>query len=340
MQEAAATAPERGSGRGLVVFSLTLLAALALAWYLRALVLLVYAGVLFAILIAPMVEWVERRAWLGWRPGHAAALALVLVAALVLLLLILGVMLPPLWRDLAALSASWPRATQRLLDAVQHVPGLRHLDITNLQGTFAAAGGWVWALAQRLAAGLFDAFTVLLVTVYLMVEGHATADWCLRFLRPLPRARLQQTLERAQRRMRGWLLGQTTLALCMGVASTVAFALLGLPDFYVLALLAALLTFVPILGPLTAAIIAAVVAGTISWTSLVLVLLFFALYEAFENAWLSPRIMSHAVDLPGLAVILALAVGGALGGILGAVLAVPSAALAAELLGEYALQPE
>ncbi|MGH9476953.1 MAG: AI-2E family transporter [Terriglobales bacterium] len=340
MGTAITPAPEARSGRGLVVFSLALLAGLALAWYLRALVLLVYAGVLFASLIAPMVEWVEGRAWLGWRPRHAAALALVLIAALVVLALVLGLMLPPLWRDLAALAAAWPQATARVLGAVPRVPGLRHLDVADLQGYAAAAGGWVWLVAQRLAGELVDAFTVLLVTVYLMIEGRTTLAWCLRFLRPAPRQRLQHTLERAERRMRGWLLGQSTLALAMGVASAVVFGLLGLPDFYVLALLAALLTFVPFLGPLVAALIAAVVAGTQSWTHLGLVLAFFALYELFENAVLAPRILRKAVDLPGLAVILALAAGGALGGVLGGVLAVPSAVLAAELLGEYALQPE
>src|SRR6185437_2272685 len=66
----------------------------------------------------------------------------------------------------------------------------------------------------------------------------------------------------------------------------------------------------------------------------------FAVYEGFENAYLVPKVMRNAVDLPGLAIILALAVGAALGGVLGAVLAVPTAALVAELLGEYARQPE
>ena len=46
--------PQRGA-RAVIVFAVGLLAALALAWWLRELVLLIYASVLFAIVIDPLV---------------------------------------------------------------------------------------------------------------------------------------------------------------------------------------------------------------------------------------------------------------------------------------------
>ena len=48
--------------------------------------------------------------------------------------------------------------------------------------------------------------------------------------------------------------------------------------------------------------------------------------------------MKSTVDLPALAVIIALAIGGSLAGILGALIAVPSAALAAVLIDEYVVK--
>src|SRR6185437_1997180 len=302
--------PQRGA-RAVIVFAVGLLAALALAWWLRELVLLIYASVLFAIVIDPLVAGVQDGGGGERHLGHGAALAVVLAGAAVGGALLLAILVPPLVREATALIVAWPTVSSQSLAAV-----------------------------QRLATGVADGCTILLLTVYLVAEGRETRDWCLGMIAPGPRRRLALTLDRGQRRMRGWLLAQSALALCMGVASLTAFAALRLPDFYALALLAALLSFVPVLGPLTAAAVAGAVAGVQSWFALGGVLMFFAVYEGFENAYLVPKVMRNAVDLPGLAIILALAVGAALGGVLGAVLAVPTAALVAELLGEYARQPE
>jgi predicted PurR-regulated permease PerM len=50
--------------------------------------------------------------------------------------------------------------------------------------------------------------------------------------------------------------------------------------------------------------------------------------------------MRTTVDLPPLAVIIALALGGSLGGILGALVAVPTAALVAVVVDAYLVQPD
>ena len=321
----------------MVIFTLAVLAGLALAWYLSALVLLVYASVLFAIIVSPMVEWVERRHVGSWKPGRGLALTAVLVGGLGVIALVLLVVLPPLWAEGLGLVATWPQLSARALDALRRLPGMRQVSFAHVESYLSAASGWALGLAQHVASGIADLFTVLLLTAYLLIEGKEALAWCLRLIPPAPRTRLARTLDRGQQRMRGWLLGQATLALALGGSSAVVFGALRLPDFYVLALMAGLLNFVPILGPFTAAAIVSVVAGVQSWTSLAGVLIFFGLYQVVENAWLTPRIMQNAVDLPGLAVIVALAIGAALGGVLGAVLAVPSAALAAELLAEYAI---
>jgi predicted PurR-regulated permease PerM len=54
-----------------------------------------------------------------------------------------------------------------------------------------------------------------------------------------------------------------------------------------------------------------------------------------ENAFLTPRIMRYSVQLPPLAVVVALTVGGAVAGIVGALIAVPTAALVGVLADEY-----
>jgi predicted PurR-regulated permease PerM len=63
--------------------------------------------------------------------------------------------------------------------------------------------------------------------------------------------------------------------------------------------------------------------------------IFFLAYLWVENSFLTPRIMKSSVDLPGLAIIVALLLGGELAGVVGALVAVPTAVLVAELVDEY-----
>jgi predicted PurR-regulated permease PerM len=59
------------------------------------------------------------------------------------------------------------------------------------------------------------------------------------------------------------------------------------------------------------------------------------IYVQVENSYLTPRIMKNSVDLPGLAVLVALLFGFALEGVVGAMVSVPTAVLVAVLLDEY-----
>jgi predicted PurR-regulated permease PerM len=76
-----------------------------------------------------------------------------------------------------------------------------------------------------------------------------------------------------------------------------------------------------------------------SWEKVLGVVIFYAVYQQIETAFLTPRIMRSTVDLPPLAVIIALSVGGALAGVLGALVAVPTAALVAVIIDEYVVKP-
>jgi predicted PurR-regulated permease PerM len=135
--------------------------------------------------------------------------------------------------------------------------------------------------------------------------------------------------------MQGWLYGQMILMLVLGSASAVVFGLLGIRYFYALAVFAGLANFIPILGPIATVVIAGLVAALDSWTKVLGVVIFYLVYQQVENAYLTPRIMRAAVDLPGVTVIVALTIGGELAGLLGAIIAVPTAALIATVIREY-----
>jgi predicted PurR-regulated permease PerM len=90
-----------------------------------------------------------------------------------------------------------------------------------------------------------------------------------------------------------------------------------------------------VLGAAVCIALALLVAAIDSWGRVLGIAIFYVIYLQVENSYLTPRIMKNRVDLPGLAILVALVLGSALEGVLGALVSVPTAVLVAVLLDEY-----
>jgi predicted PurR-regulated permease PerM len=86
--------------------------------------------------------------------------------------------------------------------------------------------------------------------------------------------------------------------------------------------------------------LALLVAAIDSWGRVLGIAVFYLVYLQVENSYLTPRIMKKSVDLPGLAILVALLMGSALAGVVGAMVSVPTAVLVAVLLDEYLVRKE
>ena len=141
-----------------------------------------------------------------------------------------------------------------------------------------------------------------------------------------------------------WLAGQLLLASTIGITSAIGLWALGIPFFYVLALISAIGEMIPIVGPILAAIPAIAVASTVSCQKVLLVIIFFLVQQQLENHILVPKIMSRQVGVSPVTVIVSLLIGGSLLGVVGALLAVPTAAIlqvvASEIFSEKPQKPE
>ncbi len=323
------------SHRSDILFVFALLLASAVVYFARDVLLLIYVSILFAVVINPAVEAVRRFHVGHWWPGRGTAIFIIILLAVVCVALFITFMLPPIFRDLQAFAGDLPNRTANLYQRVQRIPLVGRIDSATLQQHAAAAVGGAIGLFTGLAGGLFLFFSCLILTVYFILDGKRAFYWTMSLVPAGPRPRLRATLQRAERRVRHWLVGQAALMLILGVTSGLAFGLMRIKYFYALAVIAGVLNIVPILGPIVLVVLASIVAIFDSWTKLAGVLAFYFLYHEIETAYLTPKIMKYSVDLPPLAVIIALTVGGALAGIIGALIAVPTAALVAVVAEEY-----
>ena len=116
--------------------------------------------------------------------------------------------------------------------------------------------------------------------------------------------------------------------------------MLGVPYFFVLAVICGIGEMIPMVGPLLSAIPAVAVAFTVSPGLALAVAVFFFLQQALENNVLVPRVMGQQVGLSAVTVIIALSIGSELLGLVGALLAVPTAAIIQVLVEELLLDPK
>jgi predicted PurR-regulated permease PerM len=196
------------------------------------------------------------------------------------------------------------------------------------------AVGTVATAVTTIVGGLFGFVTILILTFYLLTESESLTAGFARLFPRVDRPRVEAAARKISGKVSAWLSGQLILAGTIGVTAAIGLYLLGVPYFYVLALLAAIGEMVPVIGPVLSAIPAVLVALSVSPRTALFVLIFLVVQQQFENHFLVPRVMARQVGVSAVTVIIALLLGGSLLGILGAVLAVPSAAILQVLLQE------
>ena len=123
------------------------------------------------------------------------------------------------------------------------------------------------------------------------------------------------------------------------VVYAVVFSVAGVPYALLLAALAALLEFIPVIGPLTAAATCLIVAGLSAYNHLLLLTGMIAVYRLFQDYVLNPYLMSDGVEVPPLLVLFGLLAGEEIAGVVGIFLSVPVLAatrvIAAEISKEF-----
>lgn len=323
-----------------ILFGIAIVVLLLFVWQVVDVLLLVYVSALFAVVLAPAINIIRRLHIGKWHPSRAVAVAILILTVLGVATLLIALIVPPIVSDAAEFAHNFPEKFAGLQDRVRRIPFLENFNLSGIQSSMATMLGGAVGLFRGVAGGIFGVFSAIILTVYFIIDGKRAFEWGVSMFPLNQQARLERTLHRGENRMRHWLVGQAMLMLILGTLSCIAFAALNLKYFFALAVLTGLLNIVPIVGPISAAVLASLVALTDSPAKLLGVVVFFLLYQQLETAFITPRVMKFSVDLPPLAVIISLMIGGALAGVLGALVAVPTAALCAVLIDEYLVKKD
>jgi predicted PurR-regulated permease PerM len=336
----------RNDPRRLILFGVfTSIAALILVFVLyqiRSVLLLTYVSALLAMGISPLVRIIERRHWLpiGSRLPRWLAILIIYAGILIVIALIGVIVFPPLIQQAEELWRSLPERIEQLQSQLVRIGILpRPITLGEAVKQAPAAGGatavtTIIGAVRNVLGGVFGIITLLLLTFYMLVESQQIFRFFVRLFPARNRRRVTAVLETVVSRVSAWLGGQLLLAAIIGATSAIGLGLMGVPFFYVLALIAAVGEMIPMVGPILSAIPAILVAATVSPGLAVAVAVFFILQQQLENTVLVPKIMGRQVGLTAVTVIVALGAGSQLLGIAGAILSVPTAAIIQVLVQE------
>ncbi|CAN7329579.1 AI-2E family transporter [Microbacterium maritypicum] len=304
-------------------------------------VLLYLGTALFLSLgLDPLVSFLERRRLPRWLAVIVTILA-VLGIFVGIVLIVLPVLVDQISQLIAQITAIVQRGTaiddlkQWMTDAF---PNLRVDDVftyvedwltTNLTEIGGSIGQGFLVASGAVLSGLFGAFIVLILTIYLTASTPSLKRAVYQLAPASKRDRFIDLSEQITDSVGYYVMGQVTQGVINGVLSAIFLSIIQAPFPAVLAVIAFFFSLIPLVGTLTGStiiVLVCLIPGLGSPATAIAAAIYYLIYMQIEAYIISPRIMSRAVSVPGAVVVVAALAGGSLLGLLGALIAIPVAA--------------
>ena len=303
---------------------------LTMMYLAKSVLILTLVSVLIAFMLAPIVELCQRM--------HLPRSFGSLIAVLVMCSVLYGVFYVS-YSQADEFVSKLPRYSERIRDVLNQVrlraERVRQTTQNVLpedkpeKGTLTVRQSSNWM--DNLTSGalgasevvLLGAFVPFLVFFMLSWQEHVRASTVMLFAME-NRNTAYVTLGLISQMIRGFIVGNVVIGLILGVTSTIAFWILGVPYFYVIGMISGVVSLLPYLGivlatipPVIVSMNSLTVSGFLGITAVVVTTHVIALNVLY------PKIIGRRLQLNPLAVTLALLFWGWLWGAMGLILAVP-----------------
>ncbi|MEU4015922.1 AI-2E family transporter [Microbacterium sp. NPDC028030] len=303
---------------------------------------LLYVGTaLFLSLgLDPLVSFLERRRLPRWLAVLVTILAVLAVFGGIVLI-ILPVLVDQISQLIAQISAIVSRGNliPDLKEWMQDTFPNLQVDVVftsvtdwltiNLADIGGSIGQGVLVASGALLSGLFGAFIVLILTIYLTASTPSLKRAVYQLAPASKRDRFIDLSEQITDSVGYYVMGQVTQGVINGVLSAIYLTIIDAPFPAVLAIIAFFFSLIPLVGTLTGStiiVLVCLIPGLGSPGIAIAAAIYYLIYMQIEAYVISPRIMSRAVAVPGAVVVVAALAGGSLLGLLGALIAIPVAA--------------
>ena len=310
---------------------------LCLVYLVRKTLFVFILALLFAYLLSPLVNLLDRVLPTNRTRPLALGLAYVIfVGAMALAATQIG---SRVVSQANAFAERFPQMLSKWETASAAAPNtpfnsLKAQAIDKVRNGLAARSGDILATLSKaglkllsVAGDLVYIVVIPILAFFFLKDARALREHILDMVEDGPqRALLDDLMEDVHLLLAHYMRALVLLSLATFAAYSISFSILGISYAVMLAALAGILEFIPLLGPLTAAIIILIVS-LISGASAITVLIFILSYRLFQDYVLSPQLMKRGVALHPLLVLFGVFAGAEIAGIPGTFLSVPVMAL-------------
>jgi predicted PurR-regulated permease PerM len=170
---------------------------------------------------------------------------------------------------------------------------------------------------------LGDLYVVLFLGIFFTVAPQLYKKGIVQLVPKTGRRKANDVLVKLGHNLKQWLKGQLFAMLVVFVLTAIGLAIIGVPMWLALALIAGILNFIPNFGPLIAMVPAVLVSLTQDTTTAWLVAGLYILIQVAESNFITPMVQQKLVNVAPALIIIAQLLMGTLTGGWGIILATP-----------------
>lgn len=268
-------------------------------WMVHNALFLGLIAVLMAIVIHAPARLLSR--WIPFRIAFGLSVAVFLGAFAWLVI----TLVPQIAQQISQLATQIPETIDSVVAKMERegtvAPGGGLAGRINEQlGEFA---GRFLPLAINLISTALGSLAVVVLAIFLAAQPEVYRSMLLRVIPPEKRERAARIYDEAGGNLRTWIVGKVVTMIFMGIVTYIGLTLFGIPGALALAMLAALMEFIPNFGPTIAALPAMAAAFAISPMLALYVAVFYFVLQQIQNALTVPLVERRAVNIPAAALL-------------------------------------
>ena len=279
---------------------------------------------------------------------RTVSIVLSIFTFVLVIVLLLGLIIPQLVKIMFSIMYTDPGDIKKIIESisknniVDKIADIMNVDINNIDisgyvtklihSVMSSVGNILMGVISKIS-GFFNTvisvFMAVVFAIYILVDKERIAvqgDKLLRAFLPSKRDTVIDVLSIFNKSFRNYFISQVKEAIILGVLLYIVMLIARMPYASSISILVGVTALIPVIGAYAGLFIGALMIITKSFSSMIIFIIVHTVVQQFENNIIYPRVVGSSVGLPGMWVIVAVALGGSLFGIFGVFVAVPVAA--------------
>lgn len=282
--------------------------------------LLILAAIIIATFFRSISGLLHRKT--GW--DNKICLTISVVGTFVLLALFFWLMGAKVQEQAVKLSEILPSTIQNAKSQINQSPvGQKILQQASSPETMEKAKGLLSTIFSSTFGILGDIYVILFIGIFFTVSPFQYRSGIVKLVPEAGKNKATDVLNKVGANLEKWLKGKLFAMLVVAALTGIGLAIIGVPMWLVLALIAGLLNFIPNFGPLIAMVPAVLIALMQGPATAGLVAGLYILVQVLESNFITPMVQKRLVQVPPALIIIAQVLIAPLTGVWGIILATP-----------------